>query len=124
MRHLGVLTRRLDLRGEEGLALVMVMGVLIFFSIVTVTAYTMSNSTQSTASISSGGQNSYALAETGLNAALSTLEDVPTNDPLIASDISIGVGTDFYAWPTLGNNLPGVNTGPAQYSLALGPQSA
>jgi hypothetical protein len=81
MRHLGVLTRRLDLRGEEGLALVMVMGVLFFFSIVTVTAYTMANSSQSTASLSSGGQNSYALAETGLSNALATLEDVPTNNP-------------------------------------------
>ncbi len=71
----------LDLRSEDGLALAMVMAILFFFSIVTVTAMTMATSTSSTAAISSGGQNAYALAETGLNNALATLENTPTNDP-------------------------------------------
>ncbi len=71
----------LDLRSEDGLALAMVMAILFFFSIVTVTAMTMATSTGSTASISSAGQNAYALAETGLNNALATLENTPTNDP-------------------------------------------
>ena len=42
--------------------------------------------------------------------------------PIIASDISIGAGTQFYPWPPLGAILPGVNAGAATYAFTLGNQ--
>ncbi|MEI8106128.1 MAG: hypothetical protein WCH31_09880 [Actinomycetes bacterium] len=81
MKRIGVLLRTLDLRREEGLSLVLALGVLLVFSVTTVTASTMALSSRSTASVSNAQQNAYALAEAGLNNAMSVLENVPTVDP-------------------------------------------
>jgi hypothetical protein len=70
-----------DVRSESGLALVLVMGILLFFSLAAVAVTTMTTSAQSTASISASGQNAYAMAETGLNNALAVLENSPPNNP-------------------------------------------
>jgi len=126
MRLPPVLTRSLSLRAEDGLALVMVMGILFFFSIVTVTATTLATSTESTAAVSSGNQNSYALAETGINNALSVLEDVPTNDPQnanllgsAASPITTTTPTGSVSWygvynePTLTWTITSTSTVPS-----------
>jgi len=68
-------------RAEEGIALVMALAVLVFLAAITVTTLTMANSSSSTANLSTAGQSGFELAETGLADALSTLENVPTNDP-------------------------------------------
>ena len=68
-----ILRRALDPRAEDGIALVLVLAIVAFFSATTVTAVMMANSTQNTASGSSGQQNAYALAEAGLSDALARL---------------------------------------------------
>src|SRR4051812_9326962 len=73
MRRVDRLRRWLDPKREDGLTLVMVLGILVFFSATTVTAVTMSRSTQDTAVNASSGINAYALAEAGVNAAQSVL---------------------------------------------------
>ena len=67
MRCLSLLSRRLDPRREDGVALIVALAVLVFFSVTTVTAVSMMQSTQSTASASSAQQNAYELAEAGIN---------------------------------------------------------
>ena len=57
---------RLDVHAEGGLALVMALGVLCFFSVATVTAIRMTSSTQNTAATSKASQLALANAEAGV----------------------------------------------------------
>src|SRR5205814_977693 len=67
------LRRAVNPRSEDGVALILALAVLIFFSTVTVASVTMANSTQGTASTSAGQQNAFAYAEAGINDAESVL---------------------------------------------------
>ena len=76
---LGTFRHALDPRREDGIALVLALAVIVFFSITAVTAVTMSTSTQSTANRSAAGQTAGALAEAGINTAEGVLNSGSTN---------------------------------------------
>jgi Tfp pilus assembly protein PilX len=105
MWNLGVLSRRLDPRREDGIALIVALGVLIVFSVTTVTAITMIESTQTTSNVSSAQQNAYELAEAGLNNAESVLYYQLANngDPSAANLIGCN-GAGGVADPTAPSN--------------------
>jgi hypothetical protein len=73
MWRIGSLRRWLNPRCEDGVTLVLALGILVFFSATTVTAVVMTRSTQTTTTRSSAGQGSYSLAEAGLNSAQASL---------------------------------------------------
>jgi hypothetical protein len=91
-----------------------VMGILFFFSVVTVTAMTMATSSTSTAGISSGGQNAYVLAETGLNNALAAVENTPTNDPQNANLLGSAASPNVTTTSTGSVSWYGVYDAPTQ----------
>jgi Tfp pilus assembly protein PilX len=79
MFSMGALRRSLHPRDEDGIALVLALIVLVFFSITTVAAVTMSDSSQTTAATSSYQQNATELAEAGINDAEAALNATGTN---------------------------------------------
>jgi Tfp pilus assembly protein PilX len=76
---MGSIRRALDPRAEDGIALVLALMVLVVFSITTVAAVTMANSTTSSAASGNAQQNAYALAEAGVNSAEAILNANNTN---------------------------------------------
>ena len=76
---MGAIRRSLDPRAEEGIALVLALTVLVFFSITTVAAVTMANSTTRSAASGGAQQNAYAMAEAGINSAEAILNSSSNN---------------------------------------------
>ena len=66
---MGAIGRLVNPRAEDGIALVLALTVLVCFSITTVAAVTMANSTTHTAASGGAQQDASAFAEAGINAA-------------------------------------------------------
>jgi hypothetical protein len=87
-------------KDESGIALVMALGMLLVLAIVgaTIAIYSVSSTHQAT--YSAGKQSAYALAESGINDALSVLANgVPTTTTLLGDDGS-GTVTPFVCQPS------------------------
>src|ERR1700758_5066399 len=88
------LCRGLDVRREDGIALVVALGVLLVLTVTTVTAVTMATGSQSTTDLSSAGQTAYENAEGGINNAEAMLNyDITNNiDPSTPTIFGCGTG--------------------------------
>jgi Tfp pilus assembly protein PilX len=98
---MGAIRRSLDPRAEEGIALVLSLAVLVFFSITTVAAVTMANSTTRSAASGGAQQNAYAMAEAGINSAQAILNSASNNpsSPTLLGCSTSGVNAANSATP-------------------------
>jgi len=103
--------RRLDPRREDGIALVLAIAVLAFLSASTATAIYIATASHATANSSSAGQNAYALAQAGLNDALSVLTGQLDTDGSVRdgakypNDPTLLSGTHTSSYPSLGGTV-------------------
>ena len=102
---------RLDPRREDGIALVLAIAVMAFLSAATATALYMATSSRTTATSSNAQQDAYALAQAGLNDALSVLNgQLDTNgavraggkDPRTVTNL---LSAQTVSYPALGGSV-------------------
>lgn len=80
-------TLRQVLHGEDGIALVLALSITMVLAIAVTTLVTYATQNQHNAGVSKASQDSYALAESGINNAMAVLSK-PTNNALNASVIT------------------------------------
>ncbi len=88
MRHWITLARkRLALRDERGIALIMSLGILFVLTISLGTVIYVTSASARHAEHSNAGQKAYALAEAGVNNAFAVLNASYPNDPAVTDSL-------------------------------------